>query len=66
MSQLIDKIESRNYICLTKLFTDDKKPFLDKAAALENKISVYEAHFKALDEKMDVVEYRCKIKVDDI
>ena len=66
MSQLIEKLESRINNSLAKLITDATKPLLDKVAALESKVAVYEAHFKELDGKMEDLERRCELKVDDI
>ena len=66
MTQLINHRESRINLSLTKLIADATKLHLDKVDALENKVAVYEAHFRELDERMDDLEYRSEIKVDDI
>ena len=66
MTQLLDKLESRINLSLTKLITDATKPLLDTVDALENKVALYEAYFKELDERIEDLEYRCEIKVDDI
>ena len=46
--------------------TDARKPLFDNVDALENKVAVYEAHFKELDGKIDGFEYKCEVKMDDI
>ena len=62
MTQLIYNFESRINLSLTKLVTDATKPLLDKVDALEDKVALYEAHFKELDERIEDLEYRCEIK----
>ena len=56
MTQLIDNLESRINLSRTKLITDATKPLLDKEDALENKVALYEAHFKELDERIEDLE----------
>ena len=66
MNQLIENLESRIKLSLTTLILDATKPLLNKVEALENKEAAYEAHFKELDRKINDLEHKFEVKMDDI